>query len=554
MKNKIIGLLIMASIICFNVNCSSNDDNTWYDEGYNGAVVAGGKEATEAGVQMLEDGGNAADAAVATILALSITDYGFFAIGGEVPLMIYNKNLNEVKVVSGVGYAPKDTTSVNWYYENEIPKDGGIKAVPIPSAFDVCITTIKSFGTMSFEKVIGPSLKLLENGDEDWHKSLLNTYHKLIDIEKQTTGSREDKLEAVRDMFYKGEIADILEEYYIKEGSFLRKSDLASFKATIEDPVKIEYKGYTIYKCNTWTQGPYLLQTLNILDNFDLNKMGHLSTDYIHVLTEALKLGLADRDEYYGDPLFSDIPINELLSKEYANIRSELIDLNKASLEFRPGDPINMKPLKSDYSEPFPTEGGTTTCVVADKWGNIVSATPSANRPYSIASELGIAHGNRLRSLNTKKGHPNSIEPGKRPRITLTPTIVTKDNQGVLAISVAGGDTQDQTTLNCLLNFIDFEMLPKDAVTQPRFSTSHYQNSFNPNQDRNLAREMAAGLKLNEEINESIQSSLKERGHIISTTNDFIGTPAMIYIDPNTKMIYAAGDPKTKRNAIALKD
>jgi len=279
--------------------------------------------------------------------------------------------------------------------------------------------------------------------------------------------------------------------------------------------------------------------------------MGHLSADYIHVLTEALKLGFADRDEYYGDPLFADVPMKALLSDRYTLLRRPLIDMNKASMEVRPGDPVNMKALKGPGTY-RPGNGGTTTCVVADSWGNLVSATPSGNRPYAVCPELGVAHGNRLRSLNTTAGHPNRIEAGKRPRITLTPTLVMKDDKPVMAISVAGGDMQDQTTLNCLLNHIEFGMMPRDAVTAPRFNTLHHEDSFDPNPDRGETLGAMGSLRLNDSIGETAKNELANRGHTIETTPRPIANPVMIYVDPDTGMIYAAGDPKAGRHAGAV--
>jgi gamma-glutamyltranspeptidase/glutathione hydrolase len=404
---------------------------------------------------------------------------------------------------------------------------------------------------MSFEQVVAPSLALLDSGDKDWYANLAITFRKLIATEKKTRGNRKKKLQAARDRFYKGDIADELVEFYKKNGGFLRKRDLAKHVTRVEDPIKVQYRGYTICKCDTWTQGPYLCQTLRLLEGFALKKMGHLSADYIHVLTEALKLGFADRDEYYGDPLFADVPIKALLSDDYTKLRRPLIDMRRASTEVRPGDPINMKAVKGPGTY-RPGPGGTTTCVVADRWGNFVAATPSGNGPYAVCDELGVAHGNRLRSLNTTAGHPNRIEPGKRPRITLTPTIVLKDGKAVIAISVAGGDLQDQTTLNCLLNHLEFGMMPKDAVTASRFSTGHQQNSFNPNPNRKETLGTLASLTLDENIDESIRSELADRGHKIQTTSRPIAYPVMIYLDPKTGLIYAAGDPKARRHAGAL--
>ncbi|MFH1717519.1 MAG: gamma-glutamyltransferase, partial [Planctomycetota bacterium] len=199
-----------------------------------------------------------------------------------------------------------------------------------------------------------------------------------------------------------------------------------------------------------------------------------------------------------------------------------------------------------------PGQAGTTTCVVADRWGNMIAATPSGNRPYALCQELGVAHGNRLRSLNTTQGHPNRIEPGKRPRITLTPTIVLKDGKAVVAISVAGGDLQDQTTLNCLLNHIEFGMMPEDAVTAPRFSTNHHQDSFDPNSIREETLGILASLTVYETVDENIRSELAKRGHKIETTAGPIAHPVMIYRDPQSGLIHAAGDPKARRHAAAF--
>jgi gamma-glutamyltranspeptidase/glutathione hydrolase len=527
------------------------DEIGWKASGKGGAVAAGGAGAVAAGIAILEQGGNAADAAAATLLALSITDYGSYTIGAEIPLIIYDARKKEVKVLCGLGGAPLDPKTIEWFYENGIPSRGSIKAAPVPGALSLCMTTVKLYGTMSFKQVVAPSLELLDAGGKDWYPNLARTFRRLIETEKETRGNRRRKIQAARDRFYKGDIADELVAWYAENGGFLRKEDLAAHKTRVEKPVKVNYRGYTIYKCDTWTQGPYLCQTLRLLEGFDLKAMGHLSADYVHVLTEALKLGFADRDKYYGDPLFVDVPMKKLLSDRYTKLRRSLIDMTRASDEVRPGDPIAMKALVA--AEPHrPWRGGTTTCVVADRWGNMVSATPSGNRPYAVCKELGVGHGNRLRSLNTTEGHPNRIEPGKRPRITLTPTIVLKDGKPIVAISVAGGDLQDQTTLNCLLNHVEFGMMPADAVTAVRFSTGHQENSFDPNAIRAETLGKLASLTVDEKMDEGVRDELAKRGHKITTTSRPIAYPIMIYVEPETGMIHAAGDPKARRHAAAL--
>jgi len=417
---------------------------------------------------------------------------------------------------------------------------------------------------MSFEQVVAPTLAMLDERrpapqapakGQEWYPNLAATFRKLIETEKQTAGTREQKLQAARDRFYKGDIADTLVAFYIANGGFLRKADLAAHETRVEDPVTVQYRGYTVCKCGPWTQGPYLCQTLRLLEGFDLRKMGSGGTagsaDYVHVLTEALKLALADRDEYYGDPLFVKVPLDALLSDQYTELRRPLIDMTRASDEIRPGDPLAMKAAKGP-GQYRPAEGGTTTCVVADRWGNVVAATPSGNRPYTVCEELGVAHATRLTSLNTTPGHPNRIEPGKRPRITLTPTIVLKEGKAVLAISVAGGDLQDQTTLNCLLNHIEFGMMPADAVTAARFSTDHRQNSFNPDPNRPATLGPLASLTVSDTLDQGVRDELAKRGHKVEATSAPIAYPVMIYLDPKTGICYAAGDPAARRHAAAL--
>ncbi len=522
----------------------------WHASGKGGAVVAENPMAVAAGIELLEKGGNAVDAAVATMLVASIMDYGMFCIGAEVPFMIYDVKEKEVKTLSGLGRAPLNKDDIKWYYEHAIPGNGGIKAVPVPGAVGLFFDALVGYGTKDFATVVAPALRILDGGGQDWYDDLAATFRRLLEAEDRKEGTRVEKLQAARARFYTGDIAEELVRYYKEAGGFLSKADLAAHRTLVEEPVMVEYRGYEVYKCGTWTQGPYLCQTLQILEGFDLRKMGHLSADYIHVLAEALKLGLADRDYYYGDPRFVNVPTKQLLSQPYGDLRRGLIEMGKASLDVRPGNPVAMKALADEPGKYRPGPGGTTTCVVADKWGNFVSATPSGNRPYNICTTLGVAHGNRLRSLNTTPGHPNRIEAGKRPRITLTPTLVLKDGAPILAISVAGGDLQDQTTLNCLLNVIEFGMSPKEAVSCARFSTRHHENSFNPDRKREISG--LGRLTLQDTIPETVRSNLAGRGHRVATAGGAIASPVMLFHDRRTNLLHAAGDPRAGRHAAVL--
>ena len=547
---------VLLIVLGFTVNARGDDQITWKGSGVGGAVAAGEADSVAAGIRLLEKGGNAADAAAATLLALAVTDYGLFAIGGEVPLIIYDAGKKEVKVLSGLGAAPLDPKAIQWYYKNGIPANGSMKSALVPGAVDLVITALKLYGTVSFKQAVQPTLDLLDAEAEPWHADLAVTLRKLVAREAETAGSRREKLTAVRDRFYKGDIADDLEAWYIKSGAFLRKSDLENHRTRVEDPVSVTYRGYTIFKCGPWTQGPYLCQTLKLLEGFKLRKMGHLSASYIHTVVESLKLALADRDEYYGDPRFTRVPLTSLFSDEYTGLRRKLIDPENASILIRPGDPYGPGPLKVE-AEPVESNSDipvqdTTTCVVADRWGNVVAATPSANLVGNQPGPSGVTQGNRVRSLNTTPGHPNRVQPGKRPRITLTPTLVLKEGKPVLAISVAGGDLQDQTSLNMILNHVEFGMLPEQAVTAPRFNTFHHQDSFDPNPDRAATVTGPGRMRVNKAVSDDVLRELEKRGHKVSTTEGAIAYPVMIYIDHGNKMIHAAGDPKAGRHAAAI--
>jgi gamma-glutamyltranspeptidase/glutathione hydrolase len=473
-----------------------------------------------------------------------------------VPLLIYDAKTRQVKSLSGQGRAPLSQAALDWYMQHGIPA-GDLKMAPVPSVVDLCITTLIRYGTMGFAQIIAPTLALLDEAKEEWHPRLAATLRRLVEEEQLTAGSREEKLQAACDRFYgrnqhRNDVAEDLEAFYIERGGFLRRADLAAHHTTIEDPVTAQYRGYTVCKCDTWTQGPYLCQALRLLEGFDLKKMGLNSADYVHVVAEAIKLAMADRDEYYGDPAFVDVPMKELLSDAYTQLRRPLIDLKKASQEARPGDPRNLKALKGPGVF-RPGVGGTTTCVIADRWGNVVAATPSANvhRETPTGGRAGVSFGNRLRSLNTTPDHPNCIQPGKRPRITLTPTLVLKQGKPVLAISVAGGDLQDQATLNLLLNHIEFGQLPEEAVRTPRFATYHHQDSFDPNPKRESTFLKAGSLAINDRVDAGVRRDLASRGHQVEARSAHIATPVMLYIDP-AGVFHAAGDPEAGRHAAGL--
>jgi gamma-glutamyltranspeptidase/glutathione hydrolase len=519
----------------------------WNAVGTHGAVAAGGPEAVAIGVAVLKNGGNAADAAAATILAQSVTDANQFCFGGEVPILVYNARRQVVEVIAGMGTAPRLATRAHFQKKKGGIPGSGIEAAAVPAALDACLTLLDRHGTRTFAEVITPTQAILDRHEHDWHAALARTLRRLIEAEKASPGDRSRGLRLVADCVYRGPIARDLDAWSRANGGLLRYSDLATHVTRVEEPVSADYRGHTVCKCGPWTQGPYLLETLQLLRGFNLKEMGPHRADTVHVAVEAMKLALADRDVYYADPLFAEVPLPGLLAPRYVEARRALIDLKKASLEQRPGDPRAGKALLGEQ-ETRQGLGGpvhdTTTCVAADAAGNVVAATPSGWSGV-LVGDTGVWLGSRLQSFNTWEGHPNCIEPGKRPRITLTPTLVLREGKPVLAVSVAGGDGQDQATLQMLLDVIDFGLAPQEAVRVPRFGTNHLLGSFRQ------TRPELGSLLINPEVGEEVIAELQRRGHRVQVRKGPLWTPVLLRIDAKSKALLAAGDPRTGRHAAA---
>ncbi len=525
----------------------SYDD--WWFAGTKGAVAAGGRDAVRAGIEVLERGGNAADAAAATILALSITDSRSFCFGGEVPILVYDARTKGVTVIAGQGAAPRLATREEFAKRGGIPLKG-ITAAAVPAALDACLTLLDRNGTMTFAQVVAPTRQILARPPrrEPWHADFTRTLETLVAAEALATGDRSRGLRLVADAFYRGPIARRIDAWSRANGGLIRYGDLAGHVTRIEEPVSVTYRGHRIYKCGPWTQGPCLLEALQILEGFDLRTMGRGKPETIHVMAEALELAMADRDTYYADPLFADVPLDELLMPEYASKRRALIDRRHASHERRPGDPRQGKPRLDPAADPAERRPAppaaavrdTTTCIVADKAGNVVAATPSGWSGV-VAGDTGVWLGSRLQSFNTWEGHPNVIEPGKRPRITLSPTIVL-DGGGrpEIAVSVAGGDNQDQMTLQVLVDMIDFGPTPRSLndIMAPRFMTDHFISSFGQ-------KPPALGqLRINPEFGAETLEALKAMGHkLVVRPGPLAAAPCVLQIG-----YFVTGDPRTGRH------
>ena len=522
----------------------------WCASGRNGALAGGGSEAVTAGLEVLERGGNAADAAVATIFALAVTDFDqYFCFGGEVPVLVFDARRGVVEVVCGQGAAPELATRAHFAERGYTP-DAGPEAPAVPGVLDACLTALGRYGTLTFADAIAPALRLLERGERDWHSRFAATLRALVAAERSTR-ERRPGLRRVADCFYRGPVARAIDEWSRAAGGLIRYHDLARHVTRVEAPICADYRGFTVCKCGPWSQGPVLIQALALLEGFDLRCSGRNSVESIHLITEAIKLAWADRDVYYGDPLYVHVPLDVLLAPRYTLARRQLIDKRRASSTQRPGNAPEAQPILHDVAGRLgPTAGAgrerdTTNCVVADRWGNVVAATPSG-AAGGEAGSTGIMMGNRLECFNVWKGHPNCIQPGKRPRTTLTPTLVLRDGKPVLAVSVAGGDLQAQTTRQMLVDWIDFDVTVGECVAAPRFFTRHLVGSFNQKPPE------LGSLYLRSELGDEVSGGLKAMGHGVATVDRPQSHEVMLSIDREPGVLQAAGDPRTNRHAAAI--
>jgi gamma-glutamyltranspeptidase/glutathione hydrolase len=365
--------------------------------------------------------------------------------------------------------------------------------------------------------------------------------------------SRAAAIDAVADYFYRGDVAHRIDAFMQANGGLMRYDDLAAFKLQPEEPVSSDYRNYKVYKPGFWTQGPAMLQALNILEGYDLRAMGFNSAEYIHTVTEALKLAYADRDTYYGDPKFNNIPSDTLLSKAYAAERRKLIG-HTASMDFLPGaingkrgkHPTEMDIARSKIDDAL--MASDTTCIDAiDKDGVVFSATPSgAWLPSVVAGDTGIPLTERAQQFILVPGSPNELAGGKRPRVTLSPTIITEQGKPFLALSTPGGDNQEQSLIQLFFNVVEFGENAQAAVEAPRFQTRHLVASFD-NHAWNRG-----DLLLDERIPPNVASELAERGHKVGTRSRWASgaAPVMIRVTPDG-VIEAGADPYGYRVAHA---
>lgn len=554
-------------------------------------VSSGHYLATAAGYRILEQGGNATDAGVAAGIVINVTLPQYTGFGGVAPIIVHDAQRQETVTIAGLGRWPK-TASIDYFRRHaggDLPS--GILRTVTPAAADAWITALKLHGTMSFEQVVTPALELADKGfpipaslhrplarlfaqatANSWittleaffpggkslgvgdvlvQSDLATTFKRLIQAERENASQgREDALQAARDFFYKGEIAEEMARFSQEQGGLLTMEDLADFQAKLEPPAIGSYKGIDVYTCGTWCQGPVSIQALHILEDCDLKGMGHNSLEYIHTFLEAMKLAFADRHAYYGDPDFVDVPLEGLLSKAYATQRRNSIDSSQASPAMPyAGDPYPFQRGGSNGHKPAHPEpvagrleADTSYICVVDRWGNAFSATPSDSAAGApVAKGLGFVISPRGSQSWLDSDHPSSVAPGKRPRLTPNPAMAFKDGKAWMPFGTPGGDVQPQSMVQLFLNVAEFGMDVQQAVEAPRVSTWSFPNSFWPHAYHPGLVGVEGRLPAH------TVSELERRGHQVDIWDDFtskMGCLCAIRIDRERGTLSGGADPR----------
>ncbi len=542
-------------------------------------AITGKPLAATAGAHIFEHGGNAVDAACA-MLAATATMWDTLSWGGETQALIYNPQTGRIIAINGLGVAPIGATVDFFRKKNfKYPPESGPLAAVTPGTPGSLLMMLAEYGRLSLAQVLAPAITLAdgyameaETADrieaekekiKQWpyakavmlphlgfareapqageifrQPDLAATLRKLVETEAKALAagkSRKEAIMAAYERFYRGDIADEFVRGVQEQGGLITKNDLANWRVEFEEPVQTNYRGIDVYKLDRWVQGPVMLQTLNILENFDLKSMGYNSARYIHTIYQAMNLAFADRDFYYGDPYFPpEEPIKGLLSKEYAKARAALVNADANDPAVGPGDPYpyqgetnpwlkappppaavaNVFDASSFAAATDPDTGsfyrGTTSVVAADKEGWIVSMTPSGGwLPAVIAGHTGIGMSQRMQAfvLDAAENPFNLPEPGKRPRATLTPSLAFKDGKPWMAFAVQGGDTQDQNLLQFFLDVVEFGMTPQQAAEAPNFNSWQMHDSFDQH-------EIFPGrILLNNSIPDWVRRELRARGY-----------------------------------------
>jgi len=550
--------------------------------------------ATQTAEHMLRSGGNAFDAIVAGQAVLGLVQPHLNGVGSDATLLVYDAKSKKVFSINAEGTAPKLAT-IEWYKTHQggkIPVNDSLLSGTVPGVVDAWYILLSRWGTRTFADVLAPAIELAERGTpmgrllnsnalKKWPSSmavfappdgkswkdgevwknpdLARTLRRLVEAEKSAAAQgRLAGLKAARDRFYKGDIAREMAKFSEENGGLFRYEDFAEYTAKVEEPVSTDYRGYTVYKNGSASQGPTELIALNILEGYDLKKMGLNSADYIHTTVEAMKLAMADRERYLGDMDFIKIPYTGLLSKAYAAERRKLIDADHASLDLRPGDaypftgggfdPVT-RPTDVDIHGNADHEGDTSYIATVDKDRNLISFTPSLHSAFGtkvVIKGLGFLFNCRGDYYSLVPGHANALEPGKRPRSTLQGTLVMKDGKPLFVTGSPGADDQCMRTIQTLINVVDFGMNVQQAIEAPRWATRSFPASPFPHT-------MYPGdLSLEGRIPDAVRAELARRGHKVAMKGPWsMNASAAIMIEWNTGTVSAGADPRTTALALA---
>jgi gamma-glutamyltranspeptidase/glutathione hydrolase len=561
--------------------------------GHRGAVATEHYLASMAGIDMLKNGGTAIDAAVAATLVEGVVNPHMHTIGGELPILIAAPNESGVVCINGNMVAPEKATP-EAFLERGLEKipPTGVFAAGVPGAMGALLEALKRYGRLSFADVCAPAQDLARNGfaahagligqhgfgiadNEDLFRSewqgsaavylphgslpaegstirnpaIADMFAYLAGEERSAGGSRKDGINAAFDAFYKGDVAREIIAFVSDRGGLLQRSDFDRFKVPVERPVSIRYAGIDLHKCGPWNQGAALLQSLSILKNFDLHSAGHNTSEYVHLVVEAMKLAFADREQFYGDPSYVDVPMDMLLSDGYGKLRAALIT-GQADKEVRPGDAWNGDALlPADQRLGGSLWGpGTVHVDAMDREGFTAAFTPSGAylKGSEVVPGLGFPLGVRLANCRlTPAHHPNIVSPFKRPRTTISPSLAMKDGKPWLAFGSMGGDQQDQWQLQFFLNRVVFGMPLQQAIEAPKFSSDHFPGLFHPHSF------FLNRLRIEESVGVETITGLEVRGHEIeiapSWTEGFLCATER---DLDTGIIEAGADPRGARAEI----
>jgi len=562
--------------------------------GSRGAVTAEHYLSVNAGADTLKAGGNAVDAAVAAVLVEGLLNPQMNSIGGECPMLVYMADRGEVVALNGNMAAPAAATPEAFRNRGfaQSPSEG-VMAAGIPATPSALITALKRFGTMSFADVAASAIELARNGApqhcgvigqekfglrdladkfrDSWPSSaelylengsvpaegaifknpaLASMLELLAQTERATAGDRVQKLDAVHAEFYRGAVADEIAAFSAQHEGLLVRKDLEAFETYLEAPLSRAFGDATLFKCGFWTQGPASLQVLALMEQYDPASLGHNSADYLHLLIEATKLAYADREQFYGDARFAEVPAENLLSDDYARARASLICMDTADGSLRPGDAFACGPLlpEKDRFSQKPWGHGTVHVDVIDKHGNMVAATPSGGWIASspVIPSLGFPLGNRMMTFYLEPPHhPNVVAPGKRPRTTISPSLAFRNGEPWMVFGSMGGDQQEQWQLQFFLNRVLFGMTVQEAIEAPKISSEHYPGFFAPhNSFPNFVR-------IEPRIGEAAIAELRRRGHEVEVAVDWSeGYVLAAARDANTGLLEAGFDPRGAKSEV----